>query len=161
MFSSHPSSCQSIHHLLTLHVALQYKVIRVYSKITLKHSLTILKHPNPEPLEEEESITEVFESECRECLHLVSMGKKRRASDSLSRSVTKKISGEISEFHQESKRGASLLLEPSNVDSGGKLKENGNDIDSVTVEPACSDEYQLIESTMIEILLQRGPEKTC
>jgi len=77
----------------------------------------------------------------------------------MSRSATKKIAAEICNSQQESTNAVSPLLKPSVVDSGGKFEAtcSGNGINCV----ACTEEHRLIESTMIDLLIQRGPEKTC
>lgn len=93
------------------------------------------------------------------------MGKKRRASTSgpPSESATKKLFVAIGGSQREFTSATSALSNPDIVDSGKfKGEEIDNDIANDPISTACdAEEHGLIESTMIELLVQRGPEKTC
>ena len=93
------------------------------------------------------------------------MGKKRRASasGSPSESRTKKPFVTISGSQRDFTSATSALSKQDIVDSGKFHDEEiDNDIANDTIATACDDEeHGLIEFTMIELLIQRGPEKTC
>mmetsp|Transcript_29262 Transcript_29262/g.68795 ORF Transcript_29262/g.68795 Transcript_29262/m.68795 type:complete len:94 (-) Transcript_29262:3981-4262(-) len=93
------------------------------------------------------------------------MSKKRSAS-ALSLTLSSSVAS------SRKKRGSRLLHDGQRDDSSRAEKKNENstvvDGERTTVSPVKEqgdvdkdDEYQLIESTMIDLLIRRGIEKTC
>ena len=86
------------------------------------------------------------------------MGKKRRASASRSSSPTATKKPSVIERSDRQRIGR---FDPCEYGSDPKIVL-GRDNDGGTNTPVVDDEeLRLIESTMIELLLKRGPEKTC